>query len=62
MGRKFGVAAIDMIVNEDFGRMVSLRQGSIASVPLKKVLDKLNLVNVEKFYNTRNYRCLDEVL
>ncbi|HIJ20580.1 MAG TPA: 6-phosphofructokinase, partial [Deltaproteobacteria bacterium] len=62
MGRKFGVAAIDMIVNEDFGRMVSLKQGAISSVPLKKVLEKLNLVNVEKFYNTKNYRCLDQML
>ncbi len=62
MGRKFGVAAIDMIVNEDFGRMVSLKHGSISSAPLKTVLERLNLVNVEKFYNTKNYRCLDQML
>lgn len=61
MGRKFGVAAIDMVVNEDFGRMVSLRQGEITSVPLKKALDRLNYVDVEKYYNTKNYRCLDQV-
>jgi 6-phosphofructokinase 1 len=62
MGRKFGVAAIDMIVNEDFGRMASLNQGAISSVPLKTVLERLHLVNVEKFYNTKNYRCIDQVL
>ena len=25
MGRKFGVASVDMIVNEDFGRMVGIK-------------------------------------
>lgn len=62
MGRKFGVAAIDMIVNEDFGRMVSLRQGEITSVPLKKALEHLNLVDVEKYYSTKNYRSRDQIL
>jgi len=62
MGRKFGIAAIDMIVNEDFGRMVSLKLGDITSVPLKKALEKLNLVDVEKFYNTKDYKTLDKIL
>ena len=62
MGRKFGVAAVDMIVNEDFGRMVSVQHGSISSVPLKKALYKLNLVDVEKTYNTKNYKTLDKIL
>lgn len=62
MGRKFGVAAIDMIVNEDFGRMVALNQGRIESVPLKKALDKLHLVDVEQYYNTKNYRTLDQII
>ncbi len=62
MGRKFGIAAVDMIANEDFGRMVSWRHGGITSVPLKKALEKLNLVDVEKFYNTKNYKSLDQIL
>ncbi len=62
MGRKFGIAAIDMIVNEDFGRMVSFRQGGMTSVPLKKALDRLNLVDVDKFYNTKNYKSLEQIL
>lgn len=62
MGRKFGIAAIDTIVNEDFGRMVALKNGEITSVPLKKALEKLNLVDVEKFYSTKNYRSLDQIL
>lgn len=62
MGRKFGIAAIDMIVNEDFGRMASLRLGEITTVPLKKALEKMNLVDVEKFYDTKDYKSLDQVL
>ncbi len=62
MGRKFGISAIDMIVNEDFGRMVSYRQGEMTSIPLKKTLERLNLVDVEKFYDTRNYKSLDRIL
>jgi 6-phosphofructokinase 1 len=61
MGRKFGIAAVDMIVNEDFGRMVSLKHGEITSVPLKKAIEKLNLVDVEKYYNTKNYKSLDSI-
>jgi 6-phosphofructokinase 1 len=62
MGRKFGIAAVDMIAHEDFGRMASLKHGEITTVPLKRALERLCLVDVEKFYNTRNYRALDQVL
>jgi len=62
MGRKFGIAAVDMIVGEDFGRMASLKHGEITTVPLKKALEKLSLVDVEKYYNTKDYRALDQVL
>ena len=62
MGRKFGIAAVDMVVNEDFGRMVSLKHGEITSVPLKKALDRLHLVDVEKYYNTKDYKSIDQIL
>lgn len=62
MGRKFGIAAIDMVVNEDFGRMVSVRHGEITSVPLKKALERLRLVDVEKSYDTKNYKSRDQIL
>ena len=62
MGRKFGIGAVDMIVNEDFGRMVSFKHGQIMSVPLKKALEKLRLVDVEKFYSTKDYRSLDQIM
>ncbi|HQL00821.1 MAG TPA: ATP-dependent 6-phosphofructokinase [Smithellaceae bacterium] len=55
MARWFGIAAVDMIVNEDFGRMVSLSRGEITGVPLKEVVNKLNLVDVAKYYDTEKY-------
>ena len=55
MGRYFGIAAVDLIVNEDFGRMVSYRSGRITSVPLKEAVSKLNLVDVQTQYDTERY-------
>lgn len=55
MARWFGIAAVDMIVNEDFGRMVSYRHGEITSVPMKDVTDHLNLIDVNKYYDTERY-------
>jgi 6-phosphofructokinase 1 len=55
MARRFGIAAVDMIVSEDFGRMVSLRQGEITSVPLKSVTERLNLIDLSKHYDTERY-------
>ncbi|MEN6320056.1 MAG: ATP-dependent 6-phosphofructokinase [Syntrophaceae bacterium] len=55
MARWFGIAAVDMIVNEDFGRMASLVRGSITSVPLKEIINKLKLVDVDKYYDTERY-------
>ncbi|MEA3224065.1 MAG: ATP-dependent 6-phosphofructokinase [Thermodesulfobacteriota bacterium] len=55
MARWFGIAAVDMILNEDFGRMVSFSHGEITSVPLKEVIDKLKLVDVDRFYDTERY-------
>jgi 6-phosphofructokinase 1 len=55
MARWFGIAAVDMIVNEDFGRMVSLVRGEITSVPLKEIINKLKLVDVNKYYDKERY-------
>jgi 6-phosphofructokinase 1 len=55
MGRYFGIAAVDLILEEDFGRMVALRDGQIASVSLKKAIEKLHLVDVDKFYDPTRY-------
>ncbi len=55
MARWFGIAAVDMIVNEDYGRMASLAHGEITSVPLKEVVHKLKLVYLKKYYDTERY-------
>jgi 6-phosphofructokinase 1 len=55
MGRYFGIAAVDLIVKEDFGRMVSYQNGRITSVPLREAVSKLNLVDVQTQYDTERY-------
>jgi len=55
MARWFGIAAVDLIINEDFGRMVSLVRGEISSVPMKEIINKLKLVDVDKYYDKERY-------
>lgn len=55
MGRYFGIAAIDLIVKEDFGKMVSYRNGQITAVPLREAVGKLNLVDVQTQYDPERY-------
>jgi phosphofructokinase-like protein len=55
MGRYFGIAAVDLIAKEDFGKMVSYRNGRITSVPLKEAVSKLNLVDVQTQYDRERY-------
>ena len=62
MARWFGIAAVDMIVNGDFGRMVSLVQGEITTVPLKGVIDKLRLVDTDKYYDKERYNGCRSIL
>ena len=55
MGRRFGIAAVDLILNEDYGRMAALRQGEITSVPLKVAIEKLQTVDVAAHYDPERY-------
>ena len=55
MGRYFGIAAVDLIGKEDFGKMVSYQNGQITSVPLQEAIGRLNLVNVRTQYDTERY-------
>jgi 6-phosphofructokinase 1 len=55
MGRYFGIAAVDLILEEDFGRMVALREGQITSVSLKQAIEKLYVVDVDKYYDSERY-------
>jgi 6-phosphofructokinase 1 len=55
MGRYFGIAAVDLIVKEDFGKMVSYRNGKITAVSLQEAIGKLNLVDVQTQYDIERY-------
>jgi len=55
MGRYFGIAAVDLIVKGDFGKMASYRNGRIAAVSLQEAVGQLNLVNVRTQYDTERY-------
>ena len=55
MARWFGIAAIDMILSEDFGRMVSYLHGEITSVPMKDIINKIRIVEVDKYYDVERY-------
>lgn len=55
MGRYFGIAAVDLLVSRDFGKMVSYRNGKITAVPVKDVVGKLSLINTETQYDAERY-------
>jgi len=55
MGRYFGIAAVDLVVNGDFGQMVSYKNGKITAVSIEKVIGRLSLVNIETQYDVDRY-------
>jgi 6-phosphofructokinase 1 len=55
MGRYFGIAAVDLILEQDYGRMVSYREGQITSVSLKQGIERLAVVDVDKHYDPSRY-------
>ncbi len=55
MGRYFGIAAVDLLVRRDFGKMVCYKNGRLTACPLKNVIGRLHLVNVETQYDTERY-------
>jgi 6-phosphofructokinase len=55
MGRHFGIAAVDLVVKQDFGKMVCLRDGHITTTPLKDILGKVRRVDVKTMYDAERY-------
>lgn len=55
MGRYFGIAAVDLVVMKDFGRMVCVRNGKITTCPISKAIGRPNFVNVKTQYDTERY-------
>ncbi len=55
MGRYFGIAAVDLIVKGDFGKMVALRNGRIDAVPLQDAISQPRVVNTKTEYDVDRY-------
>jgi len=60
MGRYFGIAAIDLVVKEDFGKMVSFRNGRIAAVPFTRSRWKVKCRGREDHVTIRNATMAEE--
>jgi phosphofructokinase-like protein len=55
MGRYFGIAAVDLVLKKEFGKMVSYKNGKITAVPLQEAVGKLKLVDVNTQYDVERY-------
>ncbi|MFW6103349.1 MAG: 6-phosphofructokinase [Chloroflexota bacterium] len=55
MGRHYGIAAVDLIVAREFGKMVAYREGRVVAIPIQDALGGPNLVNTESQYDTTRY-------
>jgi ATP-dependent phosphofructokinase / diphosphate-dependent phosphofructokinase len=62
MGRYFGIAAVNMAVRKDFGKMVTYTAGQICNVPLADVIGRLNLVDIKTMYDTVRYNGTRSIL
>ena len=51
MGYYFGITAVDLIARKEYGKMVSVRQGAITSVPLTELNNPLRVVDVDLMYD-----------
>jgi ATP-dependent phosphofructokinase / diphosphate-dependent phosphofructokinase len=49
LATRFGIAAIDMIHNEDFGKMAALRGNKIVSIPILEAVNKLKTISEELY-------------
>jgi 6-phosphofructokinase 1 len=52
----FGNLALDLVLRNQFGRLVSIHHGSYDSVPISTVTSVKKVVNVKKYYNTDRLR------
>jgi 6-phosphofructokinase len=52
----YGHLAVQLIKNEETGRMVALSDGRYTSVPVETVTAGQKRIDVDKFYDVRNYR------
>ncbi|OGO20387.1 MAG: hypothetical protein A2144_03570 [Chloroflexi bacterium RBG_16_50_9] len=55
MGRYFGIAAVDLVAKENFGKMVCAKGGKISYCSLENIYGRLNLVDKATHYDTDRY-------
>ena len=55
IGRYFGIAAIDLVVKKDYGKMVSFQNGRVTSVPIEVVKGKPRTVDIDTQYDIDRY-------
>lgn len=47
LATQFGVKAFEMVLNKEFGQMVSIRHSKLICVPILEAIEKYNYVNIE---------------
>jgi 6-phosphofructokinase 1 len=52
----FGNLALDLILKDNYGRLVALKDGRYDDVPLEVVTATKKVVNVKEFYDVDRYR------
>jgi len=52
----FGNLALDLILRQQYGRLVSIHKGFYDSVPITNVTSEKKVVDVKKYYNTERLR------
>jgi 6-phosphofructokinase 1 len=55
MGRYFGIAAVDLVVQGKYGSLVCLCDGNLGYKPLSEIYGKLNLVDPDRQYDKDRY-------
>ncbi len=49
LGTRFGVKAVELVLNRDFGKMVSLQGNKIGSVPINEAIGSFKFVDMELY-------------
>lgn len=52
----FGNLALDLVLRNQFGRLVSIHRGHYDSVPIASVTSEKKVVNIPRYYNTERLR------
>jgi 6-phosphofructokinase 1 len=55
MGRYFGIAAMNLVMTRDFGKIVCYKNGKITACSLEKVVGRLKYVDVKTMYDIERY-------